>query len=433
MKIKHILSIVGLNIILWGSGFIVLSIYQNNTLLDFQNVINLNIKNSNNRTDETINNTIEKTNQIINKANIAIKEANEEKLLSEKEALTQQELTIKSKEKELETKSLYLLEQEKKNKAELDIAAEKSKRINAELLAEKEKGDRLNSELEAALEKTKSLEENLKVYKDFSDKIENQDTKINNLKNETNKNLNNILNRTEILETNTKSVSWPETIDSIQSSIVRIKTARDSCTGFIFDIESHYYQSANENEYFVLTNEHCFRKNYNNITIYITDSEKNYEYSANLKAKYTTLDIAIVSFYSPKEFTPLKMVNNEQLKNVNLGTEVSALGYPLAVTRLVATSGVVSSKFYDNSKKRYIIQTDSAINPGNSGGPLVIKSGDVIGMNTYVKRTTSSGVAIDGSGYAVSSYQLINSVSCINQIQITKFNESGGKCLNLPD
>ena len=97
MKIKHILSIVGLNIILWGSGFIVLSIYQNNTLLDFQNVINLNIKNSNNRTDETINNTIEKTNQIINKANIAIKEANEEKLLSEKEALTQQELTIKSK------------------------------------------------------------------------------------------------------------------------------------------------------------------------------------------------------------------------------------------------------------------------------------------------------------------------------------------------
>ena len=80
---------------------------------------------------------------------------------------------------------LYLLEQEKKNKAELDIAAEKSKRINAELLAEKEKGDRLNSELEAALEKTKSLEDNLKVYKDFSDKIESQDTKINNLKNTT--------------------------------------------------------------------------------------------------------------------------------------------------------------------------------------------------------------------------------------------------------
>ena len=127
MKIKHILSIVGLNIILWGSGFIVLSIYQNNTLLDFQNTVDLNIENSNNITNKAINNSIEKTNQILDKANNAIKEASEEKLLSEKEALTQQELTIKSKEKELETKSLYLLEQEKKNKAELDIAAEKVK------------------------------------------------------------------------------------------------------------------------------------------------------------------------------------------------------------------------------------------------------------------------------------------------------------------
>ena len=73
--------------------------------------------------DQRRHNSIEKTNQILDKANNAIKEASEEKLLSEKEALTQQELTIKSKEKELETKSLYLLEQEKKNKAELDIAA----------------------------------------------------------------------------------------------------------------------------------------------------------------------------------------------------------------------------------------------------------------------------------------------------------------------
>ena len=97
MKIKHILSIVGLNIILWGSGFIVLSIYQNNTLLDFQNTVDLNIENSNNITNKAINNSIEKTNQILDKANNAIKEASDEKLLSEKEVLNQQSLTIKSK------------------------------------------------------------------------------------------------------------------------------------------------------------------------------------------------------------------------------------------------------------------------------------------------------------------------------------------------
>ena len=44
MNIKQILSIVALNILLWGGGFVTLSIYQNNTLVDFQNVIDLNIE-----------------------------------------------------------------------------------------------------------------------------------------------------------------------------------------------------------------------------------------------------------------------------------------------------------------------------------------------------------------------------------------------------
>tara|TARA_B100000809_G_scaffold239004_1_gene260211 strand:- start:195 stop:1490 length:1296 start_codon:yes stop_codon:yes gene_type:complete len=428
---KYILAIVSLNILLWVSGFGVLSIYQGNTLLEFQNKIDLNIKNSNNRTSETINNSINKTNLAIEKSNNAIKKINEEKLLSEKEALYQQGLTIKSKEKELETKSLYLIEQEKNNNAKLEAATEKEKRINAELLVEKEKGNRINSELKAALEKSKSLQDTLKIYEEFSEKIENQNTNINNLKKDTEDDLNNIMDRTKILETTSTSIKWPEAITSIESSIIRLRTGTESCSGFIFDIKSHYYESTNDNEYFVLTNEHCFKyKNYNNIKIYITGLED--PLKGKLKAKYTKQDIAILVFNSPNEYKPLKLVSIEELEKLTSGTEVSALGYPLGVTGLVATTGIVSYKFYDDSKKRDIIQTDSAINPGNSGGPLVIKSGDVIGMNTYVRRT-SSGIAVDGSGYAVSSKQLINAVSCIKQTQIKKYIESGGECTILPD
>ena len=453
MNKKYILAIVSLNILLWVSGFGVLSIYQSNTLVEFKNKIDLNIKNSNNRTSETINDSIDKTNFAIEKSNNAINKINEEKLLSEKEALYQQELTIKSKEKELETKSLYLIEQEKNNNAKLEAAAEKEKRINAELLVEKEKGNRINSELKAALEKSKSLQDTLKIYEEFSKKIENQNTTINNLKKDTEDDLNNlkkdteddlnnlkkdteddlnnILDRTKILETTSTSIKWPEAITSIESSVIRLKTATESCSGFIFDIKSHYYESTNDNEYFVLTNEHCFKyKNYNNIKIYITGLGN--PLKGKLKAKYTKQDIAILVFNSPNEYKPLKLVSIEELGKLTSGTEVSALGYPLGVTGLVATTGIVSYKFYDDTKKRDIIQTDSAINPGNSGGPLVIKSGDVIGMNTYVKRT-SSGIAIDGSGYAVSSKQLINAVSCINQTQIKKYIESGGECTTLPD
>ncbi len=431
MNKKYILAIVSLNILLWVSGFGVLSIYQGNTLLEFQNKIDLNIKNSNNRTSETINNSINKTNLAIEKSNNAIKKINEEKLLSEKEALYQQGLTIKSKEKELETKSLYLIEQEKNNNAKLEAATEKEKRINAELLVEKEKGNRINSELKAALEKSKSLQDTLKIYEEFSEKIENQNTNINNLKKDTEDDLNNIMDRTKILETTSTSIKWPEAITSIESSIIRLRTGTESCSGFIFDIKSHYYESTNDNEYFVLTNEHCFKyKNYNNIKIYITGLED--PLKGKLKAKYTKQDIAILVFNSPNEYKPLKLVSIEELEKLTSGTEVSALGYPLGVTGLVATTGIVSYKFYDDSKKRDIIQTDSAINPGNSGGPLVIKSGDVIGMNTYVRRT-SSGIAVDGSGYAVSSKQLINAVSCIKQTQIKKYIESGGECTILPD
>ena len=431
MNKKYILAIVSLNILLWVSGFGVLSIYQGNTLLEFQNKIDLNIKNSNNRTSETINNSINKTNMAIEKSNNAIKKINEEKLLSEKEALYQQGLTIKAKAKELETKSLYLIEQEKNNNAKLEAAAEKEKRINAELLVEKEKGNRINSELKAALEKSKSLQDTLKIYEEFSEKIENQNTNINNLKKDTEDDLNNIMDRTKILETTSTSIKWPEAITSIESSIIRLRTGTESCSGFIFDIKSHYYESTNDNEYFVLTNEHCFKyKNYNNIKIYITGLED--PLKGKLKAKYTKQDIAILVFNSPNEYKPLKLVSIEELEKLTSGTEVSALGYPLGVTGLVATTGIVSYKFYDDSKKRDIIQTDSAINPGNSGGPLVIKSGDVIGMNTYVRRT-SSGIAVDGSGYAVSSKQLINAVSCIKQTQIKKYIESGGECTILPD
>ena len=442
MNKKYILAIVSLNILLWVSGFGVLSIYQSNTLLEFKNKIDLNIKNSNNRTSETINDSIDKTNLAIEKSNNAIKKINEEKLLSEKEALYQQGLTIKSKEKELETKSLYLIEQEKNNNAKLEAAAEKEKRINAELLVEKEKGNRINSELKAALEKSKSLQDTLKIYEEFSKKIENQNTTINNLKKDTEDDLNNlkkdteddlnnILDRTKILETTSTSIKWPEAITSIESSVIRLRTATESCSGFIFDIKSHYYESTNDNEYFVLTNEHCFKyKNYNNIKIYITGLGN--PLKGKLKAKYTKQDIAILVFNSPNKYKPLKLVSIEELEKLTSGTEVSALGYPLGVEGLVATTGIVSYKFYDDTKKRDIIQTDSAINPGNSGGPLVIKSGDVIGMNTYVKRT-SSGMALDGSGYAVSSEQLINAVSCINQTQIKKYIESGGECTTLPD
>ena len=51
------------------------------------------------------------------------------------------------------------------------------------------------------------------------------------------------------------------------------------------------------------------------------------------------------------------------------------------------------------------IQTDAAINPGNSGGALLDSSGDVIGVNSQIASTDTSGGESGnvGIGFAIPS------------------------------
>jgi len=49
-----------------------------------------------------------------------------------------------------------------------------------------------------------------------------------------------------------------------------------------------------------------------------------------------------------------------------------------------------------------LIQTDAPINPGNSGGPLTDLLGNVVGINTLIAISTSSGAPVEGIGFATS-------------------------------
>ena len=154
-------------------------------------------------------------------------------------------------------------------------------------------------------------------------------------------------------------------------------------------------------------------------------------------------DLAVVKAEGVKGLTAADIGKSSDLK---VGEGVVAIGSPFGLGATV-TSGIVSalnravsvssseggqgsqedpfglqqqpqSPQADQTTTYPAIQTDAAINPGNSGGPLVNMSGQVIGINSSIRSSSSSATEQGGSiglGFAIPMDEVLPIINQLRQ------------------
>lgn len=164
-------------------------------------------------------------------------------------------------------------------------------------------------------------------------------------------------------------------------------TANASGTGMIISSDGY-----------ILTNKHVV-ENANKVSVVLDDGTS---YSnVSIIGTDPLNDAAILKINGVDNLTPVKLGDS---KTLNIGQQVIAIGNALGQYQNSVTEGIVSgvgrsitagdssSNYYESLSD--MIQTDAQINSGNSGGPLVNAAGEVIGINTALSASGTSGNSI---------------------------------------
>ena len=206
---------------------------------------------------------------------------------------------------------------------------------------------------------------------------------------------------------------WNKVLNLSKTKIAKIKTSKGSSgSGFV-------YKNLDDQSSLVLTNHHVVKSS-DSIEVIVNKIS----YEGKLIIEDPAYDIAVIQICC----LSVEAMKFNNINENDVGIEVAAIGFPLSSEFINITSGLFSTLKIINNLS--YIQTDSAINPGNSGGPLVDKNGSVVGLITFVKRITSSGIAVDGVGFAL-SVSNINSWLYENNSKILKIStESGNPIVN---
>ncbi|NNJ98460.1 MAG: trypsin-like serine protease [Gammaproteobacteria bacterium] len=171
--------------------------------------------------------------------------------------------------------------------------------------------------------------------------------------------------------------------------LMETKLHRSSGSGVILDTRGY-----------VITNHHVIAKA-KKVFVNLNDGRSA---EATLVGTDPDTDLAVLKI----ELDNLPKIKMANMKNLNIGDVVLAIGFPFRIGQTV-TQGIISATGRNQvSQNTYenFIQTDAAINPGNSGGALVNSKGEIIGINSLIYTETGN---FAGIGFAI-PIDLVNDV-----------------------
>ena len=209
-------------------------------------------------------------------------------------------------------------------------------------------------------------------------------------------------------------------VEQAKAAVVRIETRSGGGTGFIFEADQR-------GRGLVLTNYHVIHRA-NRLRALVADSQR---YQAEVLGYDTVRDLAVLEICCG-DFQALTFRNSEEVRP---GSEVVAIGYALGFSGSASvTRGIVSATRYHPAYRSWVFQTDAPMNPGNSGGPLLLATGQVIGINTFVRTRDRQGNPTEGLGFAISERSIMSVLpSLVEGRQISSATPTPAPAPSAPD
>ena len=187
-------------------------------------------------------------------------------------------------------------------------------------------------------------------------------------------------------------------VERVGPSVVRIDTEKDinNPMGQLFGLGPSTQRQQGQGSGFItrangliFTNEHVVR-GADRVNVTLPDGRR---FQGTVLGGDPLTDVAVVKVVA-ENLPVASLGNSDQLRP---GEWAIAIGNPFGLNNTV-TAGIISAvdrtdaNIGDWQRVPYI-QTDAAVNPGNSGGPLISAAGEVIGMNTAIRKAPGAGLS----------------------------------------